>query len=58
MGVEDIVIGMAHRGRLAMLGLLMDKPLHNIFYDFNPGGSLEEDHLGSGDVKYHCTKPN
>jgi len=55
-GVEDIVIGMPHRGRLNVLGTVMRKPLEQIFYEFNPG---EYEHAeGSkaditGDVKYH-----
>ncbi|ODV95231.1 hypothetical protein PACTADRAFT_57825 [Pachysolen tannophilus NRRL Y-2460] len=49
-GVEDIVIGMAHRGRLNMLSNVVRKPNESIFSEFT--GSKEFDE-GSGDVKYH-----
>lgn len=50
-GVEDIVIGMPHRGRLNMLTNVVRKPAEAIFNEF-AGVSLEEGE-GSGDVKYH-----
>lgn len=49
-GVEDIVIGMPHRGRLNMLSNVVRKPNESIFFEFT--GSKEFDE-GSGDVKYH-----
>lgn len=49
-GVEDIVIGMPHRGRLNMLSNVVRKPNESIFSEFS--GSKEFDE-GSGDVKYH-----
>ena len=49
-GVEDIVIGMPHRGRLNMLSNVVRKPNESIFSEFT--GSKEFDE-GSGDVKYH-----
>lgn len=49
-GIEDIVIGMAHRGRLNMLSNVVRKPNESIFSEFT--GSKEFDE-GSGDVKYH-----
>lgn len=49
-GVEDIVIGMPHRGRLNMLSNVVRKPNESIFSEFT--GSREFDE-GSGDVKYH-----
>lgn len=49
-GVEDIVIGMAHRGRLNMLSNVVRKPNQSIFSEFT--GSKVSD-VGSGDVKYH-----
>ncbi|CAI5758415.1 unnamed protein product [Candida verbasci] len=49
-GVEDIVIGMPHRGRLNMLSNVVRKPNESIFSEF--AGSKEFDE-GSGDVKYH-----
>lgn len=52
MGVEDIIIGMAHRGRLNVLASVMGKPYHQIFHEFQ-GGSTQGGEFGSGDVKYH-----
>ncbi|MFM2152166.1 MAG: hypothetical protein RL199_601, partial [Pseudomonadota bacterium] len=52
-GVDDVVIGMAHRGRLNVLANVLEKPVSEIFRGFM---KLEEDGramLGSGDVKYH-----
>lgn len=49
-GVEDVVIGMPHRGRLNMLSNVVRKPNESIFFEFT--GSKEFDE-GSGDVKYH-----
>ncbi|EGV64611.1 2-oxoglutarate dehydrogenase E1 component [Yamadazyma tenuis] len=49
-GVEDIIIGMPHRGRLNMLSNVVRKPNESIFSEFT--GSKEFDE-GSGDVKYH-----
>lgn len=53
MGVEDIIIGMPHRGRLNVLGAVMGKPYHQIFHEFQGGNTQGEDEFGSGDVKYH-----
>ncbi len=52
-GVEEIVIGMAHRGRLNVLSNVMGKPYRAIFSEFAGGASSPEDVGGSGDVKYH-----
>jgi 2-oxoglutarate dehydrogenase E1 component len=52
-GVRDMVIGMAHRGRLNMLGNVMAKPFQAIFHEFAGGAYAPEDVGGSGDVKYH-----
>ena len=52
-GVNEIVFGMAHRGRLNVLANVMGKPLRVIFHEF-AGGSANPDEIGgSGDVKYH-----
>jgi 2-oxoglutarate dehydrogenase E1 component len=51
-GVEEIVIGMSHRGRLNVLANVMRKPLEAIFAEFHGVPSAPRD-LGSGDVKYH-----
>ncbi|MGI8841264.1 MAG: 2-oxoglutarate dehydrogenase E1 component, partial [Caulobacteraceae bacterium] len=53
LGVEDIVIGMPHRGRLNVLAAVMAKPYRVIFHEFQGGSALPSDIEGSGDVKYH-----
>ncbi|MGZ5970950.1 MAG: 2-oxoglutarate dehydrogenase E1 component, partial [Polyangiales bacterium] len=50
-GAEEMVLGMAHRGRLNVLVNIMDKSVREIFAAFVD--SEPEKHLGSGDVKYH-----
>ncbi len=52
-GVKEIVIGMAHRGRLNVLANVMSKPLRAIFNEFKGGSFKPDDVEGSGDVKYH-----
>ncbi len=52
-GVQDIVIGMPHRGRLNILANVMQKPYRAIFNEFQGGSFKPEDVGGSGDVKYH-----
>lgn len=52
LDIESIVMGMPHRGRLSMLAL-MGKPIRQIFNDFHPKWSSEDQEEGSGDVKYH-----
>ncbi|KAL0425419.1 UNVERIFIED_CONTAM: 2-oxoglutarate dehydrogenase, mitochondrial [Sesamum radiatum] len=56
LGVESIVIGMSHRGRLNVLGNVVRKPLRQIFSEFS-GGTKPVDEVGlytgTGDVKYH-----
>jgi len=53
LGVKDIIIGMAHRGRLNVLGNVMAKPHRAIFHEFKGGSFKPDDVEGSGDVKYH-----
>jgi 2-oxoglutarate dehydrogenase E1 component len=53
LGVKEIVIGMAHRGRLNVLAQVMGKPHRAIFHEFKGGSSSPEEVEGSGDVKYH-----
>ncbi len=53
MGVKEIVVGMAHRGRLNVLSNVMAKPHRAIFHEFKGGSYAPEDVEGSGDVKYH-----
>jgi len=50
-GVQEIVLGMAHRGRLNVLANIMGKSPRTIFREFDDVDP--EMHLGSGDVKYH-----
>jgi 2-oxoglutarate dehydrogenase E1 component len=53
LGVEDIIVGMPHRGRLNVLAAVMGKPYRIIFHEFQGGSSVPSDIEGSGDVKYH-----
>ncbi len=53
LGVQDIVLGMAHRGRLNVLSQVMGKPHRAIFNEFKGGSASPSDVEGSGDVKYH-----
>ncbi|QDY68390.1 2-oxoglutarate dehydrogenase E1 component [Qingshengfaniella alkalisoli] len=53
LGIEDIVIGMPHRGRLSVLANVLSKPYRAIFNEFQGGSFKPEDVEGSGDVKYH-----
>src|SRR6266700_7435749 len=51
-GVEEVVIGMAHRGRLNILANIMGKTYEQIFSEFEGTAKLDQT-MGSGDVKYH-----
>lgn len=51
-GVEEIVFGMAHRGRLNVLANIMGKTYEQIFKEFE-GDAPPDTTMGSGDVKYH-----
>jgi len=53
LGVQSIVIGMPHRGRLNVLANVMAKPYRAIFNEFKGGSAHPDDVEGSGDVKYH-----
>ena len=53
LGIDEIVIGMAHRGRLNTLATVMGKPHKVIFHEFQGGSAVPSDIEGSGDVKYH-----
>ncbi|MCK9404185.1 MAG: 2-oxoglutarate dehydrogenase E1 component [Chitinophagaceae bacterium] len=50
--VSEVVIGMAHRGRLNVLANIMGKTYEQIFSEFE-GTSTPDQTMGSGDVKYH-----
>jgi 2-oxoglutarate dehydrogenase E1 component len=49
-GVESVIMGMPHRGRLNVLANVCRKPLEQIFSQF---AALEAADEGTGDVKYH-----
>lgn len=51
-GVQEAVIGMAHRGRLNVLANILGKTYKQIFSEFE-GTSTPDTTMGSGDVKYH-----
>ncbi|PYE88959.1 2-oxoglutarate dehydrogenase E1 component [Phyllobacterium leguminum] len=53
MGLREVVLGMAHRGRLNVLSQVMAKPHRAIFHEFKGGSYAPDDVEGSGDVKYH-----
>lgn len=52
LGMEEFVIGMAHRGRLNVLCNILDKSYSTIFSEFEDH-YVPESFEGSGDVKYH-----
>src|SRR4030095_11819197 len=52
LGVKEVVIGMAHRGRVNVLANIMGKTYEQIFSEFEGTGKLDQT-MGSGDVKYH-----
>ena len=53
LGVEEVVIGMPHRGRLNVLTRIMGKPYVAVFSEFQGNSAHPDDVQGSGDVKYH-----
>jgi 2-oxoglutarate dehydrogenase E1 component len=52
-GVNEVVIGMPHRGRLNTLVNVVKKPFTAVFSEFGGASSKPDDVQGSGDVKYH-----
>ena len=50
--VQEVVIGMAHRGRLNVLANVLGKTYEQIFTEFE-GTATPDTTMGSGDVKYH-----
>lgn len=56
LGIEEFIIGMAHRGRLNVLANILEKPYENIFKEFT--GKEYEDDISQGDVKYHLGYEN
>ena len=51
-GVEEITMGMAHRGRLAVIVEFLKKPYRLMFQEFDPN-FIPDSVYGDGDVKYH-----
>jgi 2-oxoglutarate dehydrogenase E1 component len=52
LSVQEVVIGMAHRGRLNVLANIMGKTYEQIFSEFEGTAKMDQT-MGSGDVKYH-----
>jgi 2-oxoglutarate dehydrogenase E1 component len=52
LGIQEFILGMAHRGRLNVLTNIMEKPYKEIFLEFE-GKNYDEDSPFGGDVKYH-----
>ena len=59
-GAEEVVIGMAHRGRLSVLAHNLGRPVETILAEFEGAKALDQvkaiaaiPHSGTGDVKYH-----
>ncbi|HYO10876.1 MAG TPA: 2-oxoglutarate dehydrogenase E1 component [Tepidisphaeraceae bacterium] len=57
LGVEEAILGMAHRGRLNVLAHVMNKPYETILSEFE-GTYKQENDEGDGDVKYHLGYSN
>ena len=53
LGLKEVCLGMAHRGRLNVLSQVMGKPHRVIFHEFKGGSASPDEVDGSGDVKYH-----
>ncbi|MBI3180699.1 MAG: 2-oxoglutarate dehydrogenase E1 component [Myxococcales bacterium] len=52
LGVREVVVGMAHRGRLNLLANVFGKPLWQLFAEFEPAPEPSR-RLHRGDVRYH-----
>ncbi|HEX4125458.1 MAG TPA: 2-oxoglutarate dehydrogenase E1 component [Tepidisphaeraceae bacterium] len=57
LGVEEICMGMAHRGRLNVLAHVLNKPYEVLFSEFE-GTLAKQESEGDGDVKYHLGYAN
>jgi 2-oxoglutarate dehydrogenase E1 component len=53
VNLDEVVIGMAHRGRINVLANIVQEPYENIFKWFRGDDSVENINEKSGDVKYH-----
>ena len=53
LGIDAVILGMAHRGRLNVLTNFLKKPFMALFSEFQGNPATSEDFQGSGDVKYH-----
>ncbi len=53
LGLKEVVLGMAHRGRLNVLTNVLHKPFSTLFAEFQGQSAQPDDVEGSGDVKYH-----
>jgi 2-oxoglutarate dehydrogenase E1 component len=53
LGIDEVVIGMPHRGRLNVLTNFLKKPFQALFSEFQGNSAKPDDVQGSGDVKYH-----
>ncbi len=51
-GVKEVIVGMAHRGRLNVLANILEKSYDDIFSEFEDNFQIDTIH-GDGDVKYH-----
>jgi 2-oxoglutarate dehydrogenase E1 component len=53
LGLREVVVGMAHRGRLNVLTNILNKPFKALFAEFQGIAAYPDSVQGSGDVKYH-----
>ncbi|HET7585564.1 MAG TPA: 2-oxoglutarate dehydrogenase E1 component [Gemmatimonadaceae bacterium] len=53
LGMREVVIGMAHRGRINVLAHILDKPYEVVFGEFEGKHAMTNAASGTGDVKYH-----
>ena len=56
LGIQEFIIGMAHRGRLNVLANILEKPYENICKEYT--GKENEEVISQGDVKYHLGYEN
>ncbi len=52
-GIQEVIMGMTHRGRINVLANILKQPLSDIFSQFKEEVVLSDNFSGSGDVKYH-----